>query len=83
METPLIVDTLREMCSMTDFSNGLLRQQQLSPVMFRSETHIQQRVALRWFMPFLASRRQRLASISTAQCPCGLHEVVLFGRQIQ
>ena len=52
---------------MTDFSNGLLRQQQLSPVMFRSETHIQQRVALRWFMPFLASRWQRLASISTAQ----------------
>ncbi|QNI72922.1 hypothetical protein [Synechococcus sp. NOUM97013] len=51
---------------MTDFSNGLLRQQQLSPVVFRSETHIQQGMALRWFMPFLTSRRQRLASISPA-----------------
>ena len=44
-----------------------------------SEAHIQQGVALRWFVAFLASRGQHLASIVAPPHITGLHEVILLG----
>ena len=55
------------------------RRQRMSKVDLHSEAHIQQGVALRWFMTFLTSRRQHLASIGAPPHLTGLHEVILFG----
>lgn len=59
------------------------RQHRLSKVELHSEAHIQEGVALGWFVAFLTSRRQCLASIGAPTHLTGLHEVILFGCKIQ
>ena len=54
-------------------------QHRLSRVELHSEAHIQEGMALGWFVAFLTSRWQCLASIGAPPHITGLHEVILLG----